>query len=141
MLEVFRDADHILHAGDVGSIDILAELEAIAPVTAVWGNTDEWNLRSGLPEVGRVRLESVDVVIVHGQQFGSPSPRIVADAYSSAGLVVFGHSHEPVIELVGETLAVNPGSAGPRRFKQPTTVALASIEGDAIDARLVHLSV
>jgi uncharacterized protein len=140
--EAFRalqGVDRILHAGDVGDADILTELEAIAPVTAVWGNTDGWDLRQGLPEVARLPIGPGEAVVVHGQQFGSPTPEAVAAAYPGAVLVVFGHSHVPVIQRVGATLAVNPGSAGPRRFKLPTTLAIATVDGDHLDARLVEL--
>jgi putative phosphoesterase len=137
---VFDGVDHILHAGDVGDADILVELEAIAPVTAVWGNTDGWELRERLPEVARVQLGGLVVVVVHGQQFGSPTPQAVVGRYPEAGLVVFGHSHVPVVERVGAVLAVNPGSAGPRRFRLPTTVALATIDDQRVEARLVTIT-
>ena len=135
----FEGVDHILHAGDVGDPNILIALEAVAPVTAVWGNTDEWEIRERVPEVARLSLAGIAAVVVHGQQFGTPTPKRVAAAHQDAGLIVFGHSHVPLIERVGETLAVNPGSAGPKRFNLPTTVALATIEGGKVEARLVPL--
>jgi uncharacterized protein len=135
----FEGVEHILHAGDVGGPDILTALEAIAPVTAVWGNTDDWDIRALVPEVARVTLGGIDAVVIHGQQFGSPAPKGVVAAHAGAGLVVFGHSHVPLIERVGGTLAVNPGSAGPKRFSRPATVALATIEGGRVEARLVRL--
>jgi len=135
---VFEGVDHIVHAGDVGALDILTELEALAPVTAVWGNTDGWEVRQRLPEVARVTLGGVEVVVVHGQQFGSPTPQRVA-AVHEGGLVVFGHSHRPLIETVADALVVNPGSAGPRRFRDPITVALATIDDRKVEAKLVTL--
>ena len=135
----FEGVEHILHAGDIGDPDILAALEAIAPVTAVWGNTDDWEIRDRLPEVARVKLDGLDAAVIHGQQFGSPSAEKVAGAHPGAGLVVFGHTHVPLIERIGETLAVNPGSAGAKRFNLPITVALATIEGGRAEARLVRL--
>lgn len=137
--DAFEGVDHILHAGDVGDPDILVELAALAPVTAVWGNVDGSEIRARVPEVARLELGGVRIVIIHGMQFGSPTPRKVAAAHADAGLVVFGHSHRPLIQQVGPTLAVNPGSAGPRRFKDPVTVALAEIENGRVMARLVHL--
>ena len=131
--------DHILHAGDVGPAELLVELEAIAPVTAVWGNTDGWEVRDRVPEVARVELGGVRAVVVHGMQLGSPTPEAVAAAHPDAGLVVFGHSHRPVIRRVGSTLAVNPGSAGPRRFSLPVTLAVATVEGGRVEAELVEL--
>ena len=139
VFEVFEGVEHVLHAGDVGDPDILTELAAIAPVTAVWGNVDEWDIRDLVPEVARLELGGVRIAVVHGMQFGSPTPQKVAAAYPDAGLVVFGHSHRPLIQQVGPTLAVNPGSAGPRRFKDPVTVALADIEDGKVQARLIDL--
>lgn len=139
VFEAFDGVEHILHAGDVGDPDILAELAAIAPVTAVWGNVDGTEIRARVPEVARLELGGVRIVIIHGMQFGSPTPQKVAAAHADAGLVVFGHSHRPLIQQVGPTLAVNPGSAGPRRFKDPVTVAIAEIENGSIEARLIPL--
>ncbi|MET0397403.1 MAG: metallophosphoesterase family protein [Longimicrobiaceae bacterium] len=136
---VFEGVEHILHAGDVGPADLLVELEAIAPVTAVWGNTDGWEVRARLPEVARVELGGVPVVVLHGMQLGSPTAARAAAAYPDAELVVFGHSHRPVVERVGAVLAVNPGSAGPRRFRDPVTVALAELAPGRTSARLVEL--
>jgi uncharacterized protein len=139
VLELFDGVDHILHAGDVGREEILTELEAIAPVTAVWGNTDGWEIHHRVPEIARVQLGGIEAVVLHGHQFGSPTPDRAAGAYPDARLIVFGHSHVPLIERVGGTLVVNPGSAGPRRFQLPTTVALAEVSGSEVTARLVHL--
>ncbi|HEX2202505.1 MAG TPA: metallophosphoesterase family protein [Longimicrobium sp.] len=139
VFEVFAGVEHILHAGDVGPAGLLDELAAIAPVTAVWGNTDSFDVRQRVPEVAEVELGGVRVVVVHGMQLGAPTPAKAAAAYPQAGLVVFGHSHRPVIETVGGTLAVNPGSAGRPRFRDPVTCALAELEGGRATARLVHL--
>jgi len=140
VFEHFAGVEHILHAGDVGPADLLVELEAIAPVTAVWGNTDGFDVRTRLPEIARVTLGGVEIVVVHGQQFGSPTPERVAPAFPGAGLVVFGHSHKPVIQQVGKTLAVNPGSAGPVRFRTPPTLALAELGAEQTSARLITLA-
>lgn len=135
----FDGVDHILHAGDLGPLDLLVELEAIAPVTVVWGNTDAMDVRAALPEIARVRLGDVEAAVMHGHQFGSLTPRLVAAANQDADLVIFGHSHHALIEPVGDTLVVNPGSAGPRRFSQPVTLAIATIEASTIEARIVSL--
>ena len=139
VFEVFAGVEHVLHAGDVGDPDILVELAAIAPVTAVWGNVDGMEIRARVPEVARLELGGVRIAVVHGMQFGSPTPQRVAAAYPDAGLVVFGHSHRPLIQEVGPTLAVNPGSAGPRRFRDPVTVAIAEAETGTVQARLIDL--
>lgn len=139
VFDVFQGVEHILHAGDVGDPGILTELAAIAPVTAVWGNVDGMDLRARIPEVARLELGGVRIVILHGMQLGSPTPQKAAAAHPDAGLVVFGHSHRPIIQQAGPTLAVNPGSAGPRRFKDPVTVAIAEIENGTVQARLIDL--
>lgn len=136
LFRVFEGVDHVLHAGDLGPAELLAELEAIAPVTAVWGNTDGWDLRERVPEIARIDLAGVAVVVLHGMQLGSPTPEKAAAAYSDAGLVVFGHSHKAVIRQVGATLAVNPGSAGPVRFRDPITCAMATIEDGRVSVEL-----
>jgi putative phosphoesterase len=139
VFDAFEGVEHILHAGDVGDPDILVELAAIAPVTAVYGNVDGIEIRARVPEVARLELGGVRIAIIHGMQFGSPTPQKVAAAHADAGLVVFGHSHRPLIQQIGPTLAVNPGSAGPRRFKDPVTVAIAEIENGTVEARLISL--
>jgi uncharacterized protein len=139
VFEVFEGVAHIIHAGDVGGLEILGELESIAPVTSVWGNTDDWDIRNAVDEIAEVEVAGLRIVVMHGQQFGSPTPSLVSAAHPGADLVVFGHSHQPVIERVGSVLAVNPGSAGPRRFRSPVTVALATIAGGEVSARLVPL--
>lgn len=139
VFEVFEGVEHILHAGDVGDADILTALEAVAPVTAVWGNVDGGEIRNRVPEVARIELAGVPVVVLHGMQLGSPTPEKAAAAHPDAGLVVFGHSHRPVVRQVGSVLAVNPGSAGRRRFADPVTVALAEVEDGRVTARLVDL--
>jgi putative phosphoesterase len=141
--EVFRaleGVDHILHAGDVGDAEILVELRAIAPVTAVWGNTDGWEIRDRLPEIARLELDGRSLVVIHGHQLGSPTPAALGEAYPQAALVVFGHTHQPVIDRVGGVLAVNPGSAGPCRFSLPVSVAIAeAAAGEPLGTRLLHL--
>jgi putative phosphoesterase len=139
VFEVFAGVEHILHAGDVGDPGILDELEAIAPVTAVWGNVDGFDIRKRTTEVAEIELGGVRVVVIHGMQFGSPTPQKVAAAHPDAGLVVFGHSHRPLIQPVGATLAVNPGSAGRQRFRDPVTLALADLTDGKVTARLVDL--
>jgi putative phosphoesterase len=134
--EAFAGVEHILHAGDVGSQEVLDGLAQVAPVTAVRGNVDTG---LGLPDVAQLELAGVRVLVVHGDRLDSRTPESVAAAHPGAGLVVFGHSHRPVVGRVGDVLAVNPGSAGRRRFRDPVSVALAELrDGEAI-ATLVTL--
>jgi uncharacterized protein len=135
----FAGVDHILHAGDIGPADLLVELQSIAPVTAVWGNTDGMEIRARVPEVARVELAGRRVVVAHGHRFGAPTPAKLADAYGGADLVVFGHSHVAVVERVGATLAVNPGSAGPPRFRTTPSLAIGEITAADIRVEVLQL--
>jgi len=141
VLDVFRDVDHILHAGDVGPLDLLAELEALAPVTAVYGNTDGWDVRARLPPVAHVELDGFRVVVTHGDQLGSPTPEKLQAAFPDAEILVFGHTHRPILTLVDVVVTVmNPGGAGPRRFDLPPSVGILELEpGIPPRGRLVPL--
>lgn len=144
VLEVFSQVDHILHGGDVGDADILMQLEAVAPVTAVFGNTDGFEMRSKLPKVAQVQLDGFDIVVTHGDQLGHPTPALLHDAFPKAEIIVFGHTHTPVLELVDRTVTVmNPGSAGPKRFDRPApSVGIMELEpGIPPRARIVPLPI
>lgn len=141
VVEVFRGVDRILHAGDVGEPDLLAELQALAPVTAVWGNTDGPDLRARLPEIVRERIEGLDFLLLHGHQFGSPKPDQVLAAYPDAEVIIYGHTHTPLLTVLEHVVTVmNPGGAGPRRFDLPASVGIMELEpGIPPRARLVAL--
>lgn len=141
VFEVFSQVDHILHAGDVGPASLVTELEALAPVTVVHGNTDDWDVRHRLPKVATVRLDGFDIVVTHGDQFGSPTPEAVQAAFPDADIIVFGHTHKPVLTLVDLVVTVmNPGAAGPRRFDLLPSVGIMELEpGIPPRARLVPL--
>ena len=129
VFDAFAEVDHIVHAGDIGSLDLLAELEALAPVTAVYGNTDGFDLRNRLPRVARVELDGFDIVVTHGDQFGSPTPEKLNAAFPEAQILVYGHTHRPLLTIVDVVVTVmNPGSAGPRRFKIPPSVGILELE-------------
>lgn len=127
ILEHFRNVELILHAGDVGEEDILAELETIAPVHAVVGNTDGFPLAGRLPELQVLDLEERRVVVTHGHQVGFPSPALLRAAHPGADIIIYGHTHKPLIDREGGTLVVNPGAAGPRRFKLRPSVGLLEL--------------
>lgn len=135
----FAGVEHIVHAGDVGRADLLAELEALAPVTAVWGNVDGWEIRHRVPEVARVELGGVRVAVMHGQQVGSPTPLRMVALLPDAELVVFGHSHRAVVQKVGAVWAVNPGSAGPARFGATPTLAVAELRPGEVRVEVIEL--
>jgi uncharacterized protein len=141
VFEAFAEVDHILHAGDIGSVELLAELEALAPVTAVYGNTDDFDIRARVPQVATVELDGFDVVVTHGDQFGSPTPEKLNAAFPQAEIIVFGHTHKPLLTIVDEVVTVmNPGGAGARRFKLAPTVGILELEaGIPPRGRLVTL--
>lgn len=142
VFDVFREVDHILHGGDIGSVELLDELQAIAPVTAVYGNTDGWDLRAKLPQVARLRLDGFDIVVTHGDQLGSPTPEKLNSAFPDAEIIVFGHTHKPLLTIVDVVVTVmNPGGAGPARFNLPPSVGIMELEaGIPPRARLVPLT-
>lgn len=154
-----RGSQLILHAGDVGDPRILEVLSRIAPVHAVFGNTDYGEVRSRLPRTSVVDLGTADGTPAASPpagdtSSGSPIPsgplayvhhgdRELDLEPSAAGiaLVVSGHTHRPLVERRGGVLWLNPGSAGPRRFTLPATVARITVgEGGALEAEIVELT-
>jgi hypothetical protein len=142
VFDVFGRVDHILHGGDVGPESILDDLRSLAPVTAVYGNTDGWALRSRLPRVARVELDGFTIVVTHGDQFGSPTPEKLQTEFPHAEIIVYGHTHRPLLTLVDIVVTVmNPGGAGPRRFDLPASVGILELEpGIPPRGRLVPLT-
>ena len=129
VFDAFAGVDHILHAGDVGSPDLLTELGTLAPVTAVYGNTDGSELRSTLPQVATLQLDGFDIVVTHGDQLGSPTPAALNAAFPEAQIIVYGHTHRPLLTLVDVVVTVmNPGGAGRRRFNLPPSVGILELE-------------
>lgn len=130
----FDSVELILHAGDVGEEDILIELRAIAPVHAVIGNTDHIDL----PEEQRLTLHGRQVVVTHGHLHGAPTPLRLKAAYPEADVIVYGHTHQPLVERLEQTLVVNPGAAGPARFRLKPSVAILDLSAQP-QVRLVEL--
>jgi putative phosphoesterase len=129
VFNAFAEVDHILHAGDIGSLDLLAELKALAPVTAVYGNTDDFDVRRRVPQVATVELDGFNIVVTHGDQFGSPTPEKLNAAFPEAQIIVYGHTHRPLLTVVDVVVTVmNPGGAGARRFKLPPSVGILELE-------------
>jgi len=129
VFQAFAEVDHILHAGDVGPPDLLTELETLAPVTAVYGNTDGLDLRGRLPQVASFELEGFDIVLTHGDQLGSPTPEKLNAAFPDAQIIVYGHTHKPLLTIVDVVVTVmNPGGAGHRRFGLPPSVGILELE-------------
>ncbi len=134
----FHGVAFILHAGDVGNVGVLAELERIAPVEAVVGNVDSSDLR--LPKTLVRQVEGVEILVTHGNQVGSPTPDRLVARYQ-ADVIVFGHTHRAVVRRFGTTLVVNPGAAGPRRFDLKPSVALLTVANGGADVQVVNLHV
>jgi putative phosphoesterase len=127
----------ILHAGDVGGEEVLDELNLIAPVLAVYGNTDA----AGQPRladsiertVGGLRIH-----VSHGHELGSPTPAGLLERYS-ADVIVYGHTHRQLVAHADGRLVVNPGAAGARRFKLEPSVARLTIAGGRAEVEIVAL--
>lgn len=139
--EVFKEVDLIIHAGDVGDPSILDELLLIARVVAVYGNTDSAVLRTHLPEVARENIDGFEFVVTHGDQLGSPEPQGLKEMFPEADVIIYGHTHKPLIyDFPDFSLTLNPGAAGPRRFELPVCVAIMETEaGIPPRARIVPL--
>jgi putative phosphoesterase len=127
-------SDVILHAGDIGSPDVLAALGAIAPVFAVRGNNDHGPWADELPENEWIEVGGVSLYLLHDVSTLDVDPR-------DAGLavVIAGHSHKPARDLRDGVLFFNPGSAGPRRFQLPIAVGRLTVERGAVDAKTILL--
>lgn len=136
VLAALRGAELILHAGDVGSEAVLWGLEQLAPVTAVRGNADCGTWSEKLPKSAALELEGVAIYLHHGHE-----PLDLDPASGGFGVVIQGHSHQPRLERAGGVLYLNPGSAGPRRFALPVSVARLTLSGGRAEAELRGLPV
>lgn len=136
VFDALRGVDLILHAGDVGE-GVLEELSAIAPVRAVCGNTDPIGT-PGLDEFLDIAIEGIRVHVSHGHELGSPTPQRLLAKYS-ADVIVYGHTHKPLLTQAGARWVVNPGSAGARRFDLQPSVALMTIDRGTVSVRLLEL--
>jgi uncharacterized protein len=134
----FAGVDRILHAGDIGPATLLVELEAIAPVTAVWGNTDGFDVRERVEGVARIEVVGRRIVVLHGHQLGAPTPDGLRSAVPDADVIVYGHTHRPLEERDHDVLVVNPGAAGAARFGIPPSVAILEL-GDSMSLEFLEL--
>ncbi|MGN6513590.1 MAG: metallophosphoesterase family protein [Lysobacteraceae bacterium] len=135
-LDALRGSDHIVHAGDIGDPAILAELAALAPLTAVRGNNDHGDWARDLPDTARLACDGVEVYVLHDLKALAVDP-----ARERIGVVVSGHSHRPRVEARAGALYVNPGSAGPRRFRLPVAVGELRIAAGRARARIIELPI
>ncbi len=126
---------HILHAGDIGRPGLVEALSGIAPVTAIRGNVDTGAWADAYPETRTVVLGGRRLYLLHDRNALRTDP-----AAEGVDVVISGHSHRPLIETVAGALYLNPGSAGPRRFSLPATVATLEIADDGLRAALHDLA-
>ena len=133
-LAFLRGCDHIVHGGDVGHSAILDQLSALARLTAVRGNNDKGGWADALGDTALLEIEDVRLYAIHDIALLDIDPESLG-----VQIVVSGHSHKPTIEQRGKVLYVNPGSAGPRRFRLPVAVAEINIAGATVSARIVEL--
>jgi putative phosphoesterase len=133
-LAALQGCDPIIHAGDVGDPAIVDALAEIAPVFAIRGNVDRGDWARSLPETRCVRVEDRLIHVLHSLDDLDFEPE-------AAGFhaVIYGHSHRPSIETKRGVLYVNPGSAGPRRFDLPVTIAVLTLEQGELHARIVDI--
>lgn len=134
-LAALEGCRHIVHAGDIDTPDVLVRLRKLAPVTVVRGNNDRGSWAESLRAYELVEFGAVSVYVRHDESELDVDPH-------AAGfrVMVFGHSHRPFVESRDGVLFVNPGSAGPRRFKLPVAVGELLISGDRVDARIITLT-
>jgi hypothetical protein len=131
-LEALKGVDHIIHAGNIGD-GVLAALRGIAPVTAIRGDTDTGPWANDIPETAEVQLEEVRIYVIHDlAEF---------DSFADVDVVISGHSNMPEFYTEEGILYVNPGSAGPRRFKLPISVGFLEITGATASASLQELQI
>lgn len=130
-----QGSDHIIHAGDIGNSEILDQLRAIAPLTAVRGNIDKAAWVRKLPETDVVEIGGVSIYVLHDLAQLDLKPEAAGFA-----AVVSGHSHVPKQEMRGGVLYFNPGSAGPKRFKLPITIGKLMVESGTIRGEIIKIA-
>ncbi len=135
-VKALQGVERILHAGDVGRPEILAELQALAPLTAVRGNVDRGDWARALPLTEAVEVGPTWLYLLHDLAQLDLDP-----ATAGFAAVISGHSHRPLVERRNGVLYLNPGSAGPRRFHLPVTVARLWVEPGAVEAQIIELPV
>lgn len=135
-VQALEGSDLLIHAGDIGDPEVLARLRALAPTFAVRGNVDKAAWAGSLPATEAVEVDGRSLYVLHDLSQLDLDP-----AAAGFAAVVYGHSHQPSIETRTGVLYINPGSAGPRRFRLPITVALVRLTGAEIRSEIVQLHV
>jgi uncharacterized protein len=134
--QALAGSDYIIHAGDIGDPEILAQLNRIAPVTAVRGNVDHGEWARKIPPTTTVDIEDVSLYILHRLADLDLNPQ--AAGFSA---VIYGHSHVPKQEMKNGVLYFNPGSAGRRRFRLPITIGRLGLRAHQLSAEILHLPI
>lgn len=129
VLDALRGVDRIVHAGDIGSAEVLEQLESVAPVTAVRGNNDRGPWARTLPDAAIVHVADTALYVVHDLADLSVDP-----VAAGCSVVISGHSHKPTRDQRDGVVFFNPGSAGPRRFKLPVCVGRLSLGNGQVEA-------
>jgi len=132
-LAQLQGCDHIIHGGDIGNPSILEQLAAIAPLTVVRGNNDNAPWAQTIPHTAHLDVEGVRLYVIHNIATMDVDP-VAAGIH----VIVSGHSHCPTKQFRSGILYLNPGSAGPRRFKLPVSVADILVDGPSLTARLIE---
>jgi putative phosphoesterase len=133
-LAFLKGSDYIVHAGDICDEAVLTTLRALAPLTVVRGNNDHGLWADDIPVTATLKVDEVQLLVIHDLKDLAPEP-----TRSAAQVVVAGHSHKPMVERRQHTWFINPGSAGPRRFKLPISIGELILDGGKFTARVVDL--
>jgi uncharacterized protein len=134
-LDALSGADMIIHAGDIGGPEVLERLGSIADVVAIKGNNDRAAWARGIPETATAKVERIEIYIVHSVHDLDFNP-----AVAGFRVVISGHSHSPSISEKDGVLYLNPGSAGPRRFRLPVAVARLKVDGVVVKAEIIPIA-
>ena len=135
---VLKGVELILHAGDVGGPEILDELRLIAPIRAVFGNTDPPGVPYLTPRID-IEIGGLRIHVSHGHEVGAPTPEKLAARYGG-DVVVYGHTHRQLVTSLEGRLFINPGSAGPRRFKLSPSIGILSIAEGKPEVSIIDIS-
>lgn len=130
--QLFQGSSMLIHAGDIGNLKTLKMLGSIAPVTAVRGNIDIGSWAEDIPSTRMLRIEGISIYMIHDLKHLNPS-------LSKYDLIISGHSHQPLFQSLNGITYLNPGSAGPRRFKLPVSAALLFIDSGQFQVELITL--
>jgi len=134
-LAALKGSELIIHAGDIGKPEVIEALETIAPVIAIRGNNDRDTWAKKIPDLLDLKINGIKIYVIHNVN------ELERDSVDGFQAVVSGHSHKPDVITKDGVLFINPGSAGPRRFKLPITVARLQIIGAKMRAKILNLEV